>query len=121
MADNPKTPAIANDGVLAKDGGLCTRWSKLLYEQEIEYLQMGPAHFWHHRHLPVVQATGWERAGGCVPADPCPNKQTNAARFIQGLIPGTAREMPVPAKELAIKAEAFYTFGGATPKGSEVP
>jgi len=120
MADNPKT-AAPNDGVLAKDGTACTRWSKLLYELDIELLEMGPAHWWHHRHLPVLQSTAWERAGGCVPVNPCPNRQTNGARFIQGLIPGTAREMPVPAKELAIKAEPFYTFGGATPKGPEVP
>jgi hypothetical protein len=120
MADNPKT-AAPDDGVLAKDGTACTRWSKLLYEADIELLQLGPAHFWHQRHLPVVQSTAWERVGGCVPVDPCPNRQTNGARFIQGLIPGTAREMPVPAKELAIKAEPFYTFGGATPKGTEVP
>jgi len=121
MADNPKTTGVGNDGVLAKDGTACTRWSKLLYEADIELLQMGPAHYWHMRHLPVVQATAWERVGGCVPVDPCPNRQTNGARFIQGLIPGTAREMPVPAKELAVKAEAFYTFGGATSKGTEVP
>jgi len=121
MADNPKTPGVANDGVLAKNGGACTLWSMLLYEQEMEYLQMGPAHFWHQRHLPVVLADGWERTGGCLPVNPCPNRQTNGARVIQGLIPGTPREMPVPAKELAIKAEAFYTFGGSTPKGPEVP
>jgi hypothetical protein len=30
--------------------------------------------------------------------------------------------MPVPAKELALKNEAFYTFGGGQPaKGAEVP
>ena len=121
MADDPRTTLIPNDGVLAKDGTVCTRWSKLLYEQEIEYLQMGPAHFWHHRHLPVVQSTAWERAGGCVPVNPCPNRQTNAARYIQGLIPATPREMPVPAKELAIKAEAFYTFGGATSNSPTPP
>lgn len=116
MADNPKTSAVSNDGVLAKDGGVCTLWSMLLYEADIELLQMGPAHYWHQRHLPVVLATGWERTGGCVPVNPCPNRQTNGARYIQGLIPGTAREMPVPAKELAIKAEPFYTYGGSTPK-----
>lgn len=121
MADDPRTAGVSNDGVLAKNGGLCTRWSKLLYELEIELLQLGPAHFWHHRHLPVVQATAWERASGCVPVNPCPNRQTNAVRYIQGLIPGTAREIPVPAKELAITSEAFYTFGGATPKGTQTP
>lgn len=116
MADNPKTTAVGNDGVLAKDGGACTLFSMMLYEADIELLQMGPAHYWHQRHLPVVLATNWERTGGCVPVNPCPNRQTNGARYIQGLIPGTAREMPVPAKELAIKAEPFYTYGGSTPK-----
>lgn len=124
MADDPRTAGIANDGVLAKDGGVCTLWSKLLYEAEIELLQLGPAHWWSQRHLPVVQSTAWERQGTqCYRGTlvTCPNRQTNAARIIQGLLPGTAREMPVPAKELAIKAEAFYTFGGTTVKGTAAP
>ena len=125
MADDPRTTAIPNDGVLAKDGGPCTLFSMMLYEAEIELLQMGASHWWHHRHLPVVASTAWERVGGtqCYRATliTCPNRQSNGARYIQGLIPGTAREMPVPAKELAIKSEAFYTFGGATPKGTETP
>ena len=125
------TPGAATDGpcmsngVLARDGTPCTLWSMLLYESEIELLQMGPAPFWNQRHLPVVLATAWERATGCrKPATGCtvnPNSIFNGPRVIQGLIPGTPREMPVPAKELAIKAEKFYTFGGATPKGTEVP
>lgn len=114
------------NGKLAKDGSACTIWSKLLYEQDIEYLEMGPVAFWHQRELPVVKATGWERATGCrKPATGCAvnaNSIYNGPRFIQGLIPGTARELPVPAKELALKNEAFYTFGGAAAaKGTEKP
>jgi len=105
------------NGKLAKDGTACTLWSKLLYEQDIEYLEMGPVAYWHQRELPLVKATGWERATGCrKPATGCtanPNSIYNGPRYIQGLIPGTPREMPVPAKELALKAEAFYSFGGS--------
>lgn len=125
MADDPRTGGAADDGVLAKDGTTCTLFSKLLYEQEIEYLQLGASHWWHHRHLPNVQSTAWERVGGtqCYRGTlvTCPNRQSNGARWIQGLLPGTAREIPVPAKELALTAEPFYTFGGATVKGSETP
>lgn len=115
-----------SNGVLAKDGTACTLWSKLLYEEDIEQLQMGPVGFWHQRELPLVKATAWERATGCrKPATGCAvnaNSIFNGPRYIQGLIPGTAREMPVPAKELALKQEAFYTFGGAQPtKGAETP
>jgi len=104
------------NGKLAKDGTACTLWSKLLYEQDIEYLEMGPVAYCHQRELPLVKATGWERATGCrKPATGCavnPNSIYNGPRYIQGLLPGTPREMPVPAKELALKAEAFYSFGG---------
>jgi len=116
-------PCMAN-GKLAKDGTACTLWSELLYEYEIELLQMGPSSFWNERRLPVVKATAWERATGCrtTPCTPNPNTIFNGPRYIQGLLPGTPREMPVPAKELAIKAEAFYTFGGKQPaKGPEAP
>lgn len=117
-------PCMAN-GVLAKDGTACTLWSKLLYEQEIEYLELGPVSFYHQRELPLVKATAWERATGCR-TNPCqqnPNTIYNGPRYIQGLLPGTPREMPVPAKELALGIESFYTFGGssAPAKGSETP
>ena len=124
-------PCMSN-GKLAKDGSACTLWSELLYEQEIELLQLGPAHFWNQRHLPLVKATAWERATGCrtdsdtltagLQCTQNPNTIFNGPRYIQGLLPGTPREMPVPAKELAIKAEVFYTFGGKQPpKGTETP
>lgn len=108
-------PCMAN-GVLAKNGSPCTLWSMLLYENEIELLGLGPAPFYNHRHLPVLQATNWERLAG-----PNPNTIYNAARYIQGLIPGTPREMPVPYKELGVKSEALYTFGGTNPPKGAVP
>lgn len=123
---SPSDGDCMSNGKLAKDGSPCTLWSKLLYEQDIEYLEMGPVAFWHQRELPVVKATAWERATGCrKPSSGCAvnaNSIYNGPRYIQGLIPGTPREMPVPAKELALKSESFYSFGGALPaKGSEVP
>ena len=123
---SPADGDCMTNGKLAKDGSPCTLWSKLLYEQDIEYLEMGPVGFWHQRELPVVKATGWERATGCrKPATGCAvnaNSIYNGPRFIQGLLPGTARELPVPAKELALKQEAFYTFGGPlAAKGTEKP
>jgi len=116
-------PCMSN-GKLAKDGTACTLWSELLYEDEIELLQMGPASYWNQRRLPLVKATAWERATACrtTPCTQNPNTIFNGPRYIQGLVPGTPREAPVPAKELAIQGESFYTFGGGQPaKGSEVP
>jgi hypothetical protein len=124
-------PCMSN-GKLAKDGSPCTLWSMLLYEYEIELLQMGPASYWNQRRLPLVKATAWERATGCrtdsdttTAGKQCiQNLNTiyNGPRYIQGLLPGTPREMPVPASELAIHSEPFYTFGGGQPpKGTEAP
>lgn len=104
-------PCMAN-GLLAKNGGACTLWSMLLYENEIELLGLGPAPFYHHRHMPVLLATNWERVGTGI---------YNSARYIQGLLPGTPREMPVPYKELGVKSEALYTYGGANPPKGPVP
>jgi hypothetical protein len=123
---SPSDGDCMTNGKLAKDGSPCTIWSMLLYEQDLEYLEMGPVGYWHQRELPLVKATGWERATGCrKPATGCkvnPNSIYNGPRFIQGLLPGTARELPVPAKELALKQESFYTFGGAVAaKGTEKP
>ena len=127
IADPVGSPADADcmsNGRLAKDGSGCTLWSKLLYEEDIEQLQMGPVSYWHQRELPVVLATAWERATGCRKAGCTPNLNSiyNGPRYIQGLIPGTAREMPVPAKELALHLESFYSFGGSGQvKGTEAP
>jgi hypothetical protein len=61
-------------------------------EQEIELLGIGAAPFYNRRRLP------------------------------NGLRVGTPGEMPVPAKELGVRSEALYTFGGsANPRNSPTP
>jgi starch-binding outer membrane protein, SusD/RagB family len=97
-ADGP----CMSTGVMAKDGKPCTLWSILLYEKEVELPGLGPAAFWEQRHLPVVVGGGWS-------GDDRPK------RVIQGLLTGTPREMPVPYKELGVKGEPLYTWGGASP------
>jgi hypothetical protein len=104
-------PCMSN-GKLAKDGSACTLWSELLYEQEIEYLGLIGSEFYNHRHNPNVTATAWEQIGTGI---------FNGPRLIQGLLPGTPREMPVPAKELGVKAQAIYTFGGSGAANSATP
>ena len=42
-------------------------------------------------------------------------------RRTDGLLAGTPREMPVPAKELGVKSEALYTWGGTGPLNSPAP
>ncbi|MEW5918959.1 MAG: hypothetical protein AB1762_21325, partial [Gemmatimonadota bacterium] len=42
-------------------------------------------------------------------------------RRIDGLLTGTPREMPVPAKELGVLGEALYTWGGSNPPNSPTP
>jgi hypothetical protein len=103
-ADGP----CMSTGVKAKDGTPCTLWSILLYENEVELLGLGPAPFWEQRHLPIV-------IGGGYSGDNSPR------RYIQGLLPGTPREMPVPYKELGVKGEPLYTWGGATPNSPTPP
>ena len=56
------------------------------YENEVELLSQGASVFWNRRRSPA------------------------------GLRTGTPREMPVPARELGVKLEPLYTFGGATPQ-----
>lgn len=99
-------PCMANNR-LASTGAACTLWSVLLYEKEIELLANGPIPFWEARRLPVIVGGGW--AGDNSPR-----------RVIAGLLPGTPREMPVTYRELGIKGEALYTWGGDTPR-SETP
>ena len=94
-------PCMSN-GKLAKDGTACSLWSMLLYEQEIEALALGPAPFYQQRRLPLI-------VGGGFAGDNSPK------RVIAGLLPGTPHEMPVPAKELGVKGEPLYTWGGSKP------
>lgn len=56
------------------------------YENEVELLSQGASVFWNRRRSPA------------------------------GLRTGTPREMPVPARELGVKLQPLYTFGGATPQ-----
>ena len=42
-------------------------------------------------------------------------------RRIDGLVPGTPAEMPVPALELGILSEPIYSWGGASPRNSPTP
>jgi hypothetical protein len=100
-------PCMSN-GKLASTGGTCSLWSVLLYEKEIELPGQGPAPFWEQRRLPVIIGGGW--AGDNSPK-----------RNIQGLLPGTPREMPVPYTELGVKGEALYSWGGANPPKSPPP
>lgn len=62
--------------------------AKLSYELEIEVLGLGPASFYHRR------------------------------RAVNGLLRGTPREMPVPAKELGVFGQPLYTWGGTGPANS---
>ena len=82
------SPATAADGV----DGLLT---KLQYEQDVELLGLGATPFYNRRRLPNCVQT---------PGGPC----------VGGLRAGTPHEMPVPAKELAVKSEPFYTYGGSS-------
>jgi hypothetical protein len=102
-SDGPCTSA----GTLAKDNSACTLWSKLLYESEIELLGLGALPYFNQRHLPNVQSTVVVNG--------------NKLRWIQGLLSGTPREMPVPYKELGVKGEGLYTFGGASLANSPTP
>lgn len=71
--------------------GQASLLAKLRYEQEIELIGLGPVPYYLAR------------------------------RNVNGLLAGTPREMPVPAKELAVKGETFYTFGGSGPANSPTP
>jgi hypothetical protein len=42
-------------------------------------------------------------------------------RRTDALLEGTPREMPVPAKELGVRGEALYTWGGTGPANSPTP
>ncbi|MCU0649403.1 MAG: hypothetical protein MUF00_15505 [Gemmatimonadaceae bacterium] len=75
----------------AAGDGVAGLLEKLNYEKEIELLALGASPF-HFRR-----------------------------RVENGLLPGTPREMPAPASELALRGEAFYTWGGRGPANSTAP
>lgn len=64
---------------------------RLEYEQEVELLGLGPSPFYQRR------------------------------RAASGLLTGTPREMPVPARELGVTGAAFYTWGGTGAANSPTP
>lgn len=103
-------------GVSYKDGSTCSLWAKLLYEKEVELLGIGPTPYYEQRKLPFIST--------CITITdhvPQPGEITCNGLHVAGLLPGTPREMPVPAKELQVKGEALYTFGGAGPAKSAAP
>jgi len=67
----------------------------LQYEQEIEFMGQGSTPFFNRRRSGYNAAS----VGGSFP-------------YVDGLIPGTPRHMPVPAKELDVLTRSVYTFGG---------
>ncbi len=71
--------------------GQAVLMQKWSYEMEIEVLGLGPASYYHRR------------------------------RAVNGLLPGTPREMPVPAKELGVFGQALYTWGGTGAANSPTP
>jgi hypothetical protein len=71
--------------------GVTSLLAKLDYENEIELLSQGASTFYNRR------------------------------RTANGLLEGTPREMPVPAKELGVKVEALYTWGGTGSANSATP
>lgn len=101
--------------VTYRTGAACSLWAKLLYEKEVEILGLGPSPFYEQRRLPFITTC---TAPVAVPA---PGSITCNGKHVAGLLPGTPREMPVPAKELQVKGEALYTFGGAGAAKSPVP
>ena len=72
--------------------GATTLIADLNYENDVELLGLGASPFYVRRRVP------------------------------NGLRPGTPHEMPVPAKELGVKQEPLYTFGGSSnPANSPKP
>lgn len=76
----------------AAGDGFAGLLAKLQYEQEVELLGLGPSNFYNRR------------------------------RVAGGLRTGSPAEMPVPAKELGVRGEPLYTFGGSgNPRNSPKP
>jgi hypothetical protein len=69
----------------------------LQYEQEIEFMGQGPTPFFNRR-----------RSGYNAPA------AGGLPEYRDGLIVGTPRHMPVPAREQFVLAREIYSFGGPT-------
>src|SRR5436309_2202342 len=91
------TPGVGGCGFVPLTGaeGVPALIAALQYEQEIEFMGQGVTPFFNRRRSGYNAA-----AGGGRPA------------YVDGLITGTPRHMPVPAKELDVLTRAVYTFGG---------
>jgi hypothetical protein len=85
---------VVRGGLPALTGGEAAQvlLEALWYEQDIELLGFGPDIFYNKRRRP---------------AEP-------QGSIVFGLAPDTPREMPIPAKELALLQQELYTFGGPT-------
>jgi hypothetical protein len=94
-------PASAADGAA---GLLVT----LQTEQDIELLGLGSSVFYNRRRL---AGTACGAPGILVPGN----------TVYCGLRNGTPAEFPVPAKELGVRGEALYTFGGTGLRNSPTP
>lgn len=71
--------------------GAASLTTKLLYEQDVELVGLGPIPYYNRRR-------------------------------IDGLLTGTPRELPVPAKELGVFGQELYTWGGnKAPANSPTP
>lgn len=94
---------VTRGGLTALTGGEGTPAliTALQYEQEIEFMGQGVTPFFNRR-----------RSGYNAPA------AGGRPAYVDGLITGTPRHMPVPAKELDILTRAVYTFGG--PSGPDM-
>lgn len=90
---------------VAAADGQAALLNALRYETLIEFMGQGVDAFYNRRR--------W--APNCV--NPCGtgNAFGQAAGARDGLITGTPRHMPVPAKELDVLLRAVYTFGGSDP------
>src|SRR5436190_2740459 len=105
---SPSDGPCMSIGILARTEGStnapCSLWAMLLYEKEIEILPLAASPFYEQRRLPWVAT--------CGTTFPC------NGRHVQGLVPGTPFEMPVPAKELQVQGKPLYTYSAATPKSA---
>lgn len=84
--------------------GMPALLNALRYEQLIEFMGQHTAPFHNRRRM----------APNCT--NPCfAGNQYGQATANDGLIDGTPRHMPVPAKEMDVLLRAVYTFGGGGP------
>jgi hypothetical protein len=103
------TPGVGGCGLLPLTGAESdtAMYDALHYEQEIEFMGQGTDPFFNRRR------SGYNAAAGV-----CPGPTCGRPAYVDGLISGTPRHMPVPAKEMDVLAREIYTFGG--PSGPDM-